>query len=280
MPAVLTLTRDRDAQLANLVAGLDAGDRAPDELVVVDMGGDARIPAARRFPVRRLVLGAADEALPLAAARNAAAASTSAQHLVFLDVDCVPSRGLVAGYAEALTRTGGVVMGGVTYLGPGAPVVPGDDAVLRAAGAPHPARPLPPPGVTATDRYELLWSLSFAVGRAAWERVGGFHEAYRGYGAEDTDFAFAARAAGVPLAWAGGAECFHQHHPQCQPPVDRLDAVVANARRFRDRWGTWPMGGWLAAFVRLGLVLWDEGGERLEVLRAPTPAELAAARRG
>ena len=275
--AVLTLTSGRDAKLANLVGGLDAGKRAPDVLVVADMAGDARIPPARRFRVEMLPLVSADE-LPLARARNLAAEATGAERLIFLDVDCIPARNMVAGYDAALREFPGIVMGGVRYLRRGTLPRPGADAALRAASDPHPARPEPSAGVSPTERYELLWSLSFGVDRAAWNRAGGFDPGYCGYGAEDTDFAFAARAAGVPLAWAGGAECFHQHHPQCRPPLDRVDDVVRNALRFRRRWGEWPMGGWLAQLEGLGIVAWESDGERLEVLRRPTPDEMARAR--
>jgi GT2 family glycosyltransferase len=275
--AVLTLTSGRDAELANLIAGLDAGEQAPDVLVVVDMGGDARIPPTRRFGVEPVALDGGDD-LPLARARNVAARATRAERLIFLDVDCIPARNMVAGYDAALSEFPGIVMGGVRYLRRGAQPRPGADAALRAASDPHPVRPQPTTGVSPTERYELLWSLSFGVGRAAWARVGGFDPGYRGYGAEDTDFAFAARAAGVPLAWAGGAECFHQHHPQCRPPLDRVDAVVRNALRFRSRWGEWPMGGWLAQLAGIGIVAWESDGERLEVLRRPTAHELARAR--
>jgi GT2 family glycosyltransferase len=275
--AVLTLTSGRDAELANLIGGLDAGERAPDVLVVVDMGGDARIPPARRFDVEAVPLDAGGE-LPLARARNVAAQTTGAERLIFLDVDCIPARNLVAGYDAALSEFPGIVMGGVRYLRKGAHPRPGADATLRAASHPHPARPEPTAGVSPTERYELLWSLSFGVDRATWDCVGGFDSGYCGYGAEDTDFAFAARAAGVPLAWAGGAECFHQHHPQCRPPLDRVGAVVRNALRFRSRWGEWPMGGWLAQLATLGIVAWDSDGERLEVLRRPTADEIARAR--
>ena len=81
--AVLTLTSGRDAKLANLVGGLDAGKRAPDVLVVADMAGDARIPPARRFRVEVLPLVSADE-LPLARARILAAEATGAERLIFL----------------------------------------------------------------------------------------------------------------------------------------------------------------------------------------------------
>lgn len=276
MPAVLTLAGGRDDRLADLVRGLEAQTLLPDEVVVADLGGRSRIPRTAAFPLRVVALDVAG-GLPLAAARNAAVRAASSDELILLDVDCLPSRELVAGYTEALAQVPGIVMGGVRYGSPGARVRPGDDDALRAAGEPHPARPLPPPGVTRTDRYALLWSLSFALHRDTFEGTGGFDPGYTGYGAEDTDFAFAARAGGVPLAWTGGAECLHQHHPGCMPPIDRLESVVANAQRFRARWGTWPMEGWLAAFARLGLVSWDPGGDRLHVVRPATRAEIAGA---
>jgi N-acetylglucosaminyl-diphospho-decaprenol L-rhamnosyltransferase len=275
--AVLTLTSGRDAQLANLIRGLDASECAPDVLVLVDIGGNARMPSARRFRVEVVRLDAEGEP-PLALARNVAAETTEAERLVFLDVDCIPAREMVAGYEAALSEFPGIVMGGVRYLRPGSSPRPGVDAALRAESDPHPARPEPPAGVTPTEHYELLWSLSFGIGRAAWDRIGGFDPGYHGYGAEDTDFAFAARAAGVPLAWAGGAGCFHQHHTRCRPPLDGVDAVVRNAHRFRIRWGEWPMGGWLAQLAALGIVAWESDGERLEVLRRPTLREIERAR--
>ena len=255
MLAVLTLAGGRDAQLAHLAAGLDAGDQPPDELVVADLGGRSAIPRAEPFEIRAVALDVTG-GLPLAEARNTAAGATEADQLVFLDVDCVPEPGMVAGYAAALDAFDGIVMGGVRYGRPGE---------LPPGGEPHPVRPLPPPGVTPTDRYDLFWSLSFAIRRERWEQIGGFDPGYRGYGAEDTDFAFSARAAGVPLAWTGGAECFHLHHPQQIPPVDRLDAVVANARRFHGRWGEWPFPGWLRQMADEGHVLWER--DRLEILR-------------
>ena len=51
------------------------------------------------------------------------------------------------------------------------------------------------PGQSCEADYELLWSLSFALTATAWRRIGGFYDRYRGYGAEDTDFALTARAA-------------------------------------------------------------------------------------
>ena len=88
----------------------------------------------------------------------------------------------------------------------------------------------------------------------AWQRVGGFDETYTGYGGEDTDFGQRARAAGLDLQWVGGADAYHQHHPVSDPPVEHLDDILRNGRRFADRWGFWPMEGWLRAFAERGLV--------------------------
>lgn len=149
--------------------------------------------------------------------------------------------------------------GTVSYL-----PAPGSDGYrldeLAHLAQPHGARPAPADGQILPARdYSLFWSLSFAVGADTWQRLGGFHEQYVGYGGEDTDFAQLARRAGVPLYWIGGAPAYHQHHPVEQPPVSHLDDILRNAHIFRDRWGWWPMRGWLEQFAELGLVRYEPG---------------------
>ena len=56
----------------------------------------------------------------------------------------------------------------------------------------------------------------------------------------------------------GGAEAYHQHHGGTGPPREHLESIVGNARRFHDRWGRWPMEGWLQALAEQGLVRWTE----------------------
>ena len=65
------------------------------------------------------------------------------------------------------------------------------------------------------------------------------------------------RDAGTPLAWVGGAHAYHQHHPTSSPPWQHLDDILRNGRRFANRWGHWPMTGWLEAFERAGAVRRD-----------------------
>ena len=129
--------------------------------------------------------------------------------------------------------------------------------------------------------YEEFWSLSFAVGREVFfGGIGGFDEGFLGYGAEDTDFAFTARERGVPLAWVDEARAFHQHHETYDPPLQHLEDIVSNARRFKEKWGVWPMEGWLSEFAAMGLVAWEQTGEKLSLLRRPTREEVEAHRRG
>ncbi|PKZ42512.1 hypothetical protein CYJ76_02615 [Kytococcus schroeteri] len=95
---------------------------------------------------------------------------------------------------------------------------------------------------------------------AAWRTVGGFDEAYVGYGGEDTDFAQRLGAAGGRLLWLGGAVAHHQWHESHSPPWDKVADVVRNGRVFAERWGWWPMEGWLEQFASAGLVRRDDAG--------------------
>ena len=164
----------------------------------------------------------------------------------------------VGAYADAVRRDPGTVWSGpVTYLPPGLD----EDALRRPweLDDPHPARPAPAPGQEwHTEDPALFWSLSFALSADAWERSGGFCERYVGYGGEDTDFAVQALDRGVRLGWVGAARAYHQHHPVESPPVRHAAAIVRNARLFHDRWGWWPMTGWLRALADLGIVCWRD----------------------
>ncbi|MER7795989.1 galactosyltransferase-related protein [Microbacterium sp. NPDC096154] len=214
---------------------------------------DAGIPGLHVVP-----LSGDPTRLPLAQARNrgaAAALADGAELLVFLDVDCLPGPELVDGYRAAAAQSRGhLLCGPVTYLDPPGPGGYDLDA-LPDLDRPHAARPAPEPGeVVAGGPHELFWSLSFALDADTWRRIGGFDEAYAGYGGEDTDFGQRARRAGVDLAWVGSARAYHQHHPVESPPVRHIDDILRNGRLFAERWGWWPMTGWLDAFTDLGLV--------------------------
>jgi len=197
--------------------------------------------------------------LPLARARNlgvATAIASGATLVILLDVDCVPGADLVRSYERASTAAPGALLAGpVTYLDEGQ-AVPADVAALDALRSPHAARPDPLPGeIERGGDPDLFWSLSCAVTPSTWRAIGGFHEGYVGYGAEDTDLGRLARSREVDLVWVGGADAFHQYHPVSRPPTEHLDDIVRNATLFHGRWGEWPMSGWLDEFARRGLVV-------------------------
>jgi N-acetylglucosaminyl-diphospho-decaprenol L-rhamnosyltransferase len=267
--AVVTTAHGRHDHLRLQHRALLRSTLEPDDYVVVAMDdpelGDWRPHGSLRPHVVEV---AADPlGLPLARARNLGAQvalERGADVLVFLDVDCLPGPELVAAYvavAHRFDHRRDLLCGPVAYLPP-APPGGYDLASLADLADPHPGRPAPAPGevVVTDDRPELFWSLSFALGADLWHELGGFDEAYVGYGAEDTDFGRLAEAAGVPTAWVGAARAYHQHHAVSRPPVEHVDDIVRNAALFHERWGEWPMTTWLDAFVEQGLVARDGDG--------------------
>lgn len=292
--AVLTLAHGRHEHLRGQIAGLAQGDRLPDLHVVAAMddpevadvaarawaehaGPGRSAPRVIPVPVPQHSLG-----LPLAAARNLAAAVATAEgadHLVFLDVDCIPGPTTVSAYGEALAalpRPGvpapAVLCGDVAYLPPLPPgqdgwAAPEDLARLAEAGEHRPDRVRLAPGEQQREPdLNRFWSLSFALTAPDFWAAGGFCPDYVGYGGEDTDFAQAVGASGGSLTWVGGATAYHQHHDSVSPPVGHLEAIVRNADVFERRWGWWPMEGWLEAFRERGLAGQDAGG-RWQVTR-------------
>ena len=252
---LITIVAGRQAYLRLQQQGIAAGTVEPDIRVVVAMRAFARpvtaTCAATRLRCLRCPTGAPagsrwdGRATP---ARNTPSPAAQAELLVFLDVDCIPCPSLLARYAE-VADDDAVSCGTVGYLPPDPP------HDLAAAAVPHPARPVPSDGeMIRGGDHRLFWSLSFAMTALAWRRVGGFNEAYTGYGGEDTDFGQRARAAGLDLHWIGGADAYHQHHPVSDPPVEHLDDILRNGARFAARWGWWPMEGWLQAFADRGLI--------------------------
>ncbi|WP_457104167.1 glycosyltransferase family 2 protein [Methylobacterium sp. P5_C11] len=273
--AVITLNKGRRTHLVRLLEGLGRG-TPPDACIVVEIDGDDAAFPPLPFPVERVPFPHAG--LPLAAARNAGRRAARADTLIFLDVDCIPSADLVAGLSRAVDEQDGLVCCEIGYLPAGAVVDGWREADLARLGHPHPVRAFPPPGTVApAPQPGLFWSLAFAVRAATYDRLGGFDEAFSGYGAEDTDLAFRADKAGVPILFLGGPRAYHQHHPGYDPPLQHFRDIVANADRFHVRHGFWPMDGWLDGFARLGLIAADRSNG-IVVRRDPTREEMAAAR--
>ncbi|UJA19958.1 glycosyltransferase family 2 protein [Thermoleophilia bacterium SCSIO 60948] len=275
--SVVTIVRGRRSHLEALAAGVARSRHRPSELVVVAIDDEiGSLHEARDVPVRVHDVDSEGGPIPLARARNLAIEAARGPIVVLLDVDCVPSRGLIGAMARVLAADDVIAMAPVGYLRRGAEARGRDDAWLEHNSRFLPTRPRAPlPGEPCDHRG--LWSLAFGARRGTLlERVGGFDPAYVGYGAEDTDLGFRAREAGVELVWSGPEPAFHQHHRTLSPPAQHLEAIIDNAHRFRQRWGVWPMEGWLADFRDRGWIDWDPGAERARLRRLPRPDELAA----
>ncbi|GMA39210.1 glycosyltransferase family 2 protein [Mobilicoccus caccae] len=229
--AVVTLVHGRHDHLRGLIAGLARGTHLPERLVVVAMDDPevgsvcADASTGTGLAVEVIAVEGTPEGLPLAHARNRGAdraAELGCDVLVFLDVDCIPGPDLVACYADhvrASTQAQDAVdgddgdqdcgapptvwSGPVTYLPP-APDDGYDLVRLADLADPHPARPAPAAGqVVPAEDLDLFWSLSFALSRRDFVRIGGFCEEYVGYGGEDTDFAMRLRDRDGRLFWLG-----------------------------------------------------------------------------
>lgn len=274
MISVLTLVKNRREHLDNLVEGLRRSTVVPAKLVIVDMSDVPIALPNTRFPVELVRLETSG--LPLAQARNLAAAKADTEALLFLDVDCIPGSHLVGAMAAAVQDPSALICAEIRYLAAAdTRGGPWTEASLKAAGVPHPVRDFPADGLVRQANAGLFWSLAFGVSRAAFERIGGFDERFTGYGAEDTDFAFRATAAGLNLAFMGGASAYHQHHPVYDPPLQHFADIVRNARLFRDKWGFWPMDGWLDAFAHLGFLRRSQA--ELTVIKTPNGKDIGDA---
>jgi len=264
--AVITLAKGRRDHLARQTAAL-ARSGFDGHHVIVDMGGAPIDPLASLASGTTVVdLPVADGTpLPLALARNTGATVAGADRLIFLDVDCIPSATLVSGYESALSAVDGIVAGPVAYLPESCSITDWTDTTLQQIGRVQHGRPMFDQPRARTDRYDLFWSLSFALSAADFNRIGGFDERYVGYGGEDTDFARTAEQRSIPFWFDGAPGAYHQHHPVSSPPVEHLADIVDNAQTFFDKWGSWPMRGWLEAFVDLDLVTWNEREDELRI---------------
>lgn len=273
--SVCTLGRGRAAHLVNLVEGLTRQSVMPVELVIAVMQDQPYVLPDTPFPVHQILLG--DVGIPLAAARNAAARAAIDDRLAFLDIDCIPDPQFVADYDQRLGTQDFVLMGEVLYLSAGATDHGLDFDRFAQTGAKHSERAGPPlePLGPCSD-YRCFWSLNFAMRRDRFLSLGGFDETYVGYGGEDTDFGRTVTTAGVPFYWTRGARAYHQHHAHHMPPVHHVRSVVANARRFREKWGEWTMQHWLRCFQLMGLIGWQ--GDDYVFLREPDESDFALTR--
>jgi GT2 family glycosyltransferase len=271
--SALTIAAGRAAHLENVIAGFQAQDVQPDELIIGVMQDDLYQDLPRTdFPLHQIRVTGAE--LPLAAARNTVAAAAGGDLLVFADVDCIPHPALVADYAAHAARQPGLLMGEVGYLPGGATADGLDFDRFETLSVRHSDRRGPPEdGVAPCDDYRCFWSLNFAMDRASWAASGGFDERFVGYGGEGTDFGRNLAERGIPISWVRGAKAYHQYHSHCMPPIHQVASVVRNAELFASKWGHRTMEHWLYAFRLMGLI--ENTPDGIRILRDPDESHFA-----
>lgn len=265
--SLLIIVKNRRRHVENILKGLAHSSRLPSEIIIVHMNEDSYGLSYEGASVNEYTL-TDDSPLPLAKARNLAAKKARHDQLVFLDADCIPAPNFFEQVLADL-RENRVVMCDPYYLQN--PVDSIDFTAFEQEAAPNLARKEITYG--ASDKYELFWSLGFAVHKQNFD---GFDESYTGYGAEDTDFGFSLRKMGTELFFSK-AKVFHQPHGSHSPPLNWLEDIIANAKTFRAKWGIWPMEGWLQAFVDHGYIEWSD--EKITLIKLPTEAEIEAVKR-
>lgn len=205
--AVIVPTAGRMAKLARCLDGLYDMDEAPDEVIVVFQGPEDRAmtDAVRARHPDTVVVWASKRGA--AAARNAGAARTHADLLLFVDDDCVVHPRWLGCYRSAFAEDERLMFasGRVSPLDGGHVASVG--VGLQLGSVPRLFDQLANP-VGTVDR-----SGNLAVRRSAFAALGGFDEGL-GAGtafpsAEDTDFVYRAMRAGFRLRYLPDAAVDH-----------------------------------------------------------------------
>ena len=220
------------------------------DVVVSDDGSPAPPLVPSGLPYRCTVVRQPDRGFRAAAARNLGAGRSTADLLLFLDGDTVPTAGYVAAMVARLRAIddghGALVVGRRRHADLAA-VDP--DAALRflrddPPGRTHPdLRILPEPGwlrdgYERTDHlnrageedFRLIISAVLGVDRRLWQATGGFDPSFVGYGGEDWDLGWRSWLAGARWAYEPAAVAWHDGPDaagRSQPPA------VKNAESLR-----------------------------------------------
>ncbi|WP_350559608.1 glycosyltransferase [Psychrobacter sp. CAL346-MNA-CIBAN-0220] len=296
--SVITTCYGRNRHLYNLLSSLAQGSVRPAEVIVVNDDADPKRLA--QFPLNIMQIpttigaslnnkGKLSE-FDIGRNRNSGVGYATHDALIFLDVDCIVAPTFIAQLSAKLqAHPDALLMGQPRYLTrpltdtEGAQLQQGtlSSSDLYKLSVYNPYRynfePAVEVDIEQTKDYGAFWSLCFAISRSQFEQVGGFDTHYVGYGAEDTDFAFTARALNIDFYLTADV-IYHQQHSVYRPPLNHLASIVINANRFYDKWQHWPMAGWLAAFERMQLINWDtEQQTPITMIRQPSTAEIDAA---
>ncbi len=190
--SIVIATRDRAGYLTKALASFEEQRGAPSfEVIVVDNGSSddtkgvaERAAARRRFPVRYVYEGEPNRGK----ARNAGIAVATGFIVLFCDDDIVAPPNFIASH-EAAHHTVNLVVNG---------------PILNVGG--YDERPTPKPN---NFSRAFLCTCNVSVPKHALDAVGGFDEAFKLYGWEDTELGVRLREHGLRAHFAWDAYIWH-----------------------------------------------------------------------
>lgn len=244
--AVIIPAFNRVGLLQRTLAGIAAQTTPPDEVIVVDDGSDDDIAAgvaAITLPVPVTVLRRERSGYGAGAARNLGAAQATSEVLLFLDADCLPAPGLVAGHLAWQRRADNlVVVGGRRFADTGrtrlddlaagtadldAITVPRTDwrdrLVRRSTRLRH-----------GTEAFRAVLSGNLSLMATLFDAVGGFDEGFTTWGGEDTELGWRLWQSGAFIIPDDAAFILHQEQEDEGDPGWRRRHRSENRGRLTD----------------------------------------------
>lgn len=242
--SVVIPTYNARDQIASALAMLDEHD-GTFEVIVVDDGstdGTAEMLEGARLSVPLRVLR--ERRRGRAVARNLGAAEARGRILLFIDADTRPTPGLVAAHARHYRHEDRLGVQGRTLQHPETLRTTFMRAMyLLPDLSPRSRRNLSITHVTARN---------LSVTRRAFQEVGGFDEAFGGYGYEDTDLALRLRQVGVRFLYEPAALVYHTDVEELADVISKRREAGENAVYFWNKHGR-PTG--LGFFLEIHPVL-------------------------
>jgi len=265
--SVIIVNAGRDRHLRNVLEGILKGEHYPDEIIVVNVA--ERLMDLKFYPKIKQVLidpSTMKDALGIGELRNIGAKAASFDLLCFLDVDCIPSSTYFSMIVESRPLKNCLYMGTPRYMTSVVQEV--DFDWLDHHSILHPARPNFAQ-LTKYDDFCLFWSLCFYMYADDFNKLDGFDESFRGYGAEDTDFALRAQSKHMEF-WLSPFIIYHQQHDLYRPPYHQFRSIINNCETFYDRWKFWPMENFLDSFHQDKFIVLRSDGSKIQILKEPS----------
>jgi len=229
--ALIVTTYNRPDALECVLRSVDQQQVMPQQVIIADDGSTEDTKQLIQSWQSRVPLVHAwqpDHGFRAAGARNLAIEMATAEHLIFIDGDCLIPPHFVAAHRRLIAPQR-LIAGGRLLLSP-------EETTAVLAGSKLPQfnhwkfqdLPLGIMRDLQAKQWATVRTCNLGVMRCDALRVGGFDESYEGWGREDSDFVVRLLHAGCRIRQGRfAASVMHLFHPE-QP----RDAVSCNESRF------------------------------------------------